>query len=111
MCTAQVNGDSVPCGETEGLELHETWGENHSTTKGKFQQRILLCNLHHALIEDRGHQAALMLDQYRPSVLSVDVALEIQYAGGYQAWLTKWGLDDSRSGIMVFNGPQVSDYE
>ena len=111
MCIAKVNGDDMPCGETDRLELHELWGENGDPTKGKFQQRVLICNLHHALIEDRGHQADLILDQYHPSVLQDDVRLEMLLAGGYDKWVKKWNLDDSRLGCLLFCGPHVEDYE
>ncbi len=111
MCIAHVNSDSLPCGEVEGLELHEVWGENSDADKGKFQQRVLMCNLHHALLEDRVHQAEFMLWQYRPSVLQVDVQLEIILAGGYDGWVKKWKLDDSRTGRLLFVGPSVEDYE
>ena len=110
MCVAKVNGDDVPCGAVDGLELHETFGENGHRNNPKFQQRVLLCNLHHALLEDRGHQAELILDQYKPSRLSEDVALELMLEGGYENWVKKWGLDDSRSGSLLFSGPLVEDY-
>jgi len=110
MCVAQVNGDEMPCGAVDSLELHETFGENCSRSDPKFQQRILLCNLHHALLEDRGHQASFILDQYKPSRLSEDVALEMILVGGYQKWVARWGLDDSRSGCLLFSGPRVEDY-
>ena len=110
MCVAKVNGDDSPCGAVDGLELHETFGENSHRSDPKFQQRVLLCNLHHALLEDRGHQAGFILDQYRPSVLADDVELEIMVGGGYQKWVKKWGLDDSRSGCLLFSGPHVDDY-
>lgn len=110
MCVAAVNGDAMPCGAVDELELHETFGETGQRNDPKLQQRVLLCNLHHALLEDRGHQAALILDQYKPSRLAEDVALEIMVEGGYQKWVTKWGLDDSRSGCLLFSGPYVEDY-
>ena len=111
MCIARVNGDDIPCGATEGLELHEEWGENGDKSRGKFQHRMLLCNLHHSLLEDRVHQAEFMLNQYRPSQLQEDASLEIMLAGGYVKWVEKYGLDDSRAGCMLFSGPKVRDYE
>lgn len=112
MCVARVNGDTSPCGVVDGLELHEVWGENGDpTTTGKFQQRVLLCNLHHALVDDRVHQVEFILWQYRPSLLQEDVHLEVLVGGGYQSWLEKWGLDDSRSGCLLFDGPRVEEYE
>ena len=111
MCIARVNSDELPCGAVDSLELHEIWGENGNLTMGKFQQRVLLCNLHHSLLEDRGHQAAFILWQYRPSRLSDDVYLEILLSGGYQKWLAKWRLDDSQAGRLLFVGPHMEDYE
>ena len=111
MCIVRVNGDEAPCASVDGLELHELWGENGDPDKGKFQQRILACNLHHALIEDRGHQGEFMLWQYKPSLLQEDANLEMILLGGYQKWVEKWKLDDSRSGCLLFEGPRVGDYE
>lgn len=110
MCIAQVNRGGTPCGATEGLEIHETFGENGHRNDPKFQQRILLCNLHHALLEDRGHQAELIVGQYRPSQLAEDVALEMLVSGGCRKWVEKWGLDDSRAGCLFFSGPFVEDH-
>lgn len=109
---ARINGDDMPCGEVDGLELHEWWGEdNGESSQGKFQQRVLLCNLHHSLLEDRCHQAEFMLWQYRSSLIQVDVDVEILLADGYDNWVKKWNLDDSRSGCALFTGPRVEDYE
>ena len=110
MCVAKVNGVDYPCGAVDGLEIHETFGENGHRNDPKFQQRILLCNLHHALLEDRGHQAEFILGQYKSSRLAEDVALETFIAGSYQKWVEQWGLDDSRSGCLLFSGPCVNDY-
>ena len=110
ICVARVNGDDMPCGAVEGLELHEPFGENGCRSDPKFQQRILLCNLHHALLEDREHQAEFILGQYKPSRLAEDVALEIMCEGGYPKWVEKWKLDDSRSGCLLFSGPTMEDY-
>lgn len=109
MCIAKVNG-SGPCGEVHFLELHELFGENGHRSDPKFQIRVLLCNYHHSLIEDRGHQAEFMLWQYRPSILAWDVSREIELAGGYEAWVAKWNLDDSRFGCQADRGPYVEDY-
>ena len=81
MCIAHVNGDPTPCGLVEGLELHEIWGESSGGSQVKFQQRILLCNLHHSLLEDRAHQTEFMLWQYRPSVLQQDITLDNDHGG------------------------------
>lgn len=111
MCVARVNGDDAPCGVVDSLELHEMWGENGDPAKGKFQQRVLLCNLHHSLLEDRCHQAEFMLWQYRPSRLQEDIQLEIMLASGYDGWIKKWNLDDGRAGCALFSGPHVEDFE
>lgn len=106
----RVNGDGgSPCSETEGLEFHEMWGENHDGHRSKFSERVLLCSLHHALIEGRAHQAEFILNQYRPSRLQEDVNLEMLLEGGYRNWVKRWKLDDSRSGRMLFLGPVVDD--
>ena len=60
VCVART-GDGSVCGETRALELHELFGENgRGSTSPKFQIRILLCNRHHALIEDRLHCTSLI---------------------------------------------------
>ena len=106
MCIGQrIPG--VPCGETEGLELHEEWGEGN----GKFQRRMLLCNNCHALLEDRVHNYELIKAQYRVSMLQDDVQLEMLLAGSLAKWVEKYKLDDSRSGIMLFNGPRIEGYD
>ena len=110
VCVARVNGSEIPCCSTEFLELHEEWGEGKDGSQDKFQHRMLLCNMHHSLVEDGTHQAALIVDQYKPSRLSEDVSLEMLMAGGYHNWIKKHNLDDSRSGQYLFQGPHVDDY-
>lgn len=110
MCVARVNGDATPCGDIHGLELHETFGENGHCNDPKFQIRILMCNFHHALVEDRGHQASFILEQYKPSRLPEDVSREIEIAGGYARWVERWKLDDSREGCLTNSGPCVEDH-
>jgi len=111
MCIAQVNGSGFPCGATESLELHEEWGESKDSVSGKFQRRMLLCNFHHSLVDDRCHQSSFVLWQPKPSRLQEDVTLEIMLAGSVKAWAEKWGLDMGREGCMLFDGPHVEDYE
>lgn len=103
-CIAQVNGSEYPCGKTEYLELHEVWGENQDNGKGKFQQRVLLCNLHHALVDDHCHQYTFIQGQYQLSQLTEDINLEILVVGGRIAWMEKYKLDDSRFGIYLYAG-------
>ena len=109
MCVARVNGSEYPCSTVDELEFHEMFGENGHRNDPKFQQRILLCNFHHSLIEDRGHQATFQDMQYHISCLTADVDREIELAGGYQKWVEKWGLDDSRAGCLLYSGPVVLD--
>lgn len=110
MCVAKVNGGGTICGDIHYLELHETFGENGHRSDPKFQIRILVCNFHHALIEDHGHQASFMFEQYRPSMLAEDIAREIALAGGYDKWVARWKLDDSRAGCLLAHGPHVEDH-
>ena len=110
ICVAKVNGSESPCGDVFGLELHEIFGENGHRNDPKFQIRVLLCNFHHALVEDRCHQASFILDNYRCSVLAEDVSREIQLAGGLEAWAKRWNLDLSRFGCLSNSGPCVEDY-
>ncbi len=107
MCVAQVNGQ--PCGRTEQLELHDQWGENHDPEQGKFQKRFLICNRHHAHIDDRVHNTSLIERQYRPSRLQEDVQLEIAIAGDYSKWVEKYHLDDTRFGRLLYAGPEVEE--
>lgn len=111
MCIARVNGSVLPCGETDTLELHEIFGENRDSLVYRFQMRVILCNHHHALVEDKAHQFSFIANRHRRSILSDDVDLEIFRAGGVKQWAEKWNLDLSRSGILMFSGPQVNDYD
>jgi len=104
-----VNGDDLPCGAVDFLELHEIWGENHNPETGKFQQRILLCNEHHAMVDGRAHQVELILGEYRLSRLQEDVQIEVLLAGGYYKWIAKYKLDDSRFASLAFSGPHIED--
>jgi hypothetical protein len=105
VCTARI-GERV-CGSVDALELHEIFGENGHRNDPKFQIRILLCNKHHALVEDRTHNANLISACYRKSQLSQDVSMEIMLAGGYDKWVAKWKLDDSRCGCLLEKGSYV----
>lgn len=113
MCCAQVkedNGEYYPCGQTEQLELHDQWGENHSSNgQGKFQKRFLICNHHHAIIDDRAHPTSLIEMQFHMSRLQEDVQLEMLLAGGYQKWVEKYHLDDSRAGCSLYEGPTIKE--
>lgn len=108
VCVAR-NGSGGVCGEVEGLEFHEIFGENGHRNDPKFQIRVLLCNHHHSLIEDRTHQSYFISSCYRHSVLGADVQREIEYAGGYDRWIARWNLDDSRAGCLLDRGPYVDD--
>tara|TARA_Y100000310_G_scaffold154415_1_gene153972 strand:+ start:3549 stop:4028 length:480 start_codon:yes stop_codon:yes gene_type:complete len=86
MCQFSV-GENVNCGELEGLEFHELFGE----TKGgeiKFQQRTLLCNYHHYSV----HGNKWVNPRRYPSMLQVDVAIEHYLCGGLVNWIAKYNL-------------------
>jgi hypothetical protein len=106
---ANINGQQI-CGETWGLELHESFGENGHRNDPKFQIRYLLCSAHHAQVDDNYHQASFISLQPHPSMLSEDVSTEIQEAGGYDEWVKKFNLDDSRESCLAQSGPRVEDY-
>lgn len=107
MCVASVDG--WPCGEVENLELHEAWGENGNKNQTKFQQRLLLCNYHHARIDDNVHQKNFIEGQNNPSKLQDDVQLEIFFAGGLRVWYRKYRLNPRKTGSLVFSGPEVKE--
>jgi hypothetical protein len=109
MCIARINGEVLPCGSHDSLELHEVWGENHNNEIGKLSQRILLCNHHHGLIG--GHRERLIHNQVHSSMLFEDVMLEQTKCGGYRDWVALYELDDSRFGACCFDGPYVTDEE
>lgn len=108
ICVAKVNGDEV-CGEVGHLELHECFGENGQRNDPKFQVRVLLCSFHHSLVDDHYHQSSFISLQPNPSLLAEDITQEIGVAGGYQGWLVKHKLDDSRFGCLAGSGPFVGD--
>ena len=108
ICVANVNGNGV-CGEVRGLELHECFGENGKRNDPKFQIRVLLCSFHHSLVDDHYHQSSFIAVQPNTSYLAEDVCQEIREAGGYDKWLEKYKLDDSRFGCLVNDGPHVED--
>jgi len=108
ICVARVNGGEV-CGAVRGLELHEQFGENGQRNDPRFQVRMLLCNFHHAMVDDHYHQSSFISDQPNPSLLAEDVSKEIELAGSYKDWLEKYKLDDSRFGCLVSSGPVVED--
>ena len=108
VCIAKVNGGEV-CGETYGLELHESFGENGERNDPKFQVRMLLCTFHHSLVDDHYHQSSFINVQPNTSYLAEDVCQEIRECGGYDKWLEKYKLDDSRFGCLANSGPHVED--
>ena len=86
MCQFQV-ADGIPCGELEGLEFHEIFGE----VKGgelKFQQRMLVCNYHHWSI----HGQKWVNVRRFPSMLQADVQLEMLLVGSLADWIEKYNL-------------------
>ena len=108
ICVAKVNGGEV-CGEINHLELHECFGENGHRNDPKFQVRVLLCSQHHSLVDDHYHQASFISEQPNPSRLPEDVATEMRLAGGFDGWVKKHKLDDSRFGCLADSGPHVED--
>ena len=105
MCIAEIGDKAEPCGAVDFLELHEIWGENHDPDRtGKFQHRVLLCNTHHAMIEDKCHQYTFIKGQYQQSVLSTDVDLEILLAGNTDKWAERYKLDMKRWGCYLDSG-------
>lgn len=109
MCVARHDKDSLPCGERDFLEFHETWGENHDKDKTKFTKRILLCNYHHSLID--GHNKELIKFQFKLSMLQQDINQEIESSGGYRGWVKRFQLDDSRFACLCFEGAIVPQSE
>lgn len=85
MCQFPVNGGV--CGAVDDLEFHEQFGENGD---GRMQQRILYCNSHH----DEVHNDVTINERHYPTMLQADVGAEIEDAGGYRAWLDKFGLKE-----------------
>lgn len=110
VCVAKVNGGRV-CGEVEHLEFHECFGENGQRNDPKFQVRVLICPFHHSLVDDHYHQSSFISTQPNPSRLAEDVDTEMRLVGGYDGWIKKYKLDDSRFGCLAGSGPSVEDFE
>lgn len=89
MCVFKENGDI--CGETEELEFHEQFGEDHNGD-GKMQQRILLCKYHHDIVTDKLWKNR---HQNMPTKLQLDVCVEMHLCGGYAGWIKRYKLNDT----------------
>lgn len=92
MCQYTMEDGGI-CGEAEGLEFHELFGEAKNGEL-KLQERQLLCNPHHQDV----HPALNFKSRYYPSCLQQDITLEVTICGGYQNWLQYFNLDEHRNG-------------
>lgn len=86
MCQYPIESLGI-CGELDGLEFHEQFGEDKKR-EGKFPKRVLLCNYHHWSV----HGEKWVNKRFYPSMLQIDVRIEMLLAGGYREWLTKYNL-------------------
>jgi len=89
------------CGSIGHLEFHEPFGEvkKGRDSHPKFQQRILLCRIHHGQV----HNRELFKRRYY-SRLVEDVQIEIARDGGLQNWMKKHGLHakgDNGAGAII----------
>jgi len=83
--------EGIICGETEGLEFHEQFGE----AKGeelKLQQRVLLCNYHHWSV----HGQKWVNQRHYPSMLQTDVDIEVKLCGSFPNWIEHYNLIERR---------------
>lgn len=82
------------CAKDEHLEFHENFGEDHNGD-GRMQERVLLCPYHHGLHHPTNYNV-----EFNPkkSKLTEDVQMEIELAGGMEAWAEKYNLDLNRWG-------------
>ncbi len=90
MCQFPVD-EGVVCGELEGLEFHEQFGEVKNG-EAKFQQRVLLCNYHHFSV----HGDKWVNKRHYPSKLQTDVQIEILLCGSLQDWIEQYKLIERR---------------
>lgn len=111
--------DGLPCGSTVNLEFHEVFMEIKNPDKqkrttraiqSKMQQRILLCPYHHNIEHGKdnitGGNGGYSIEPHRnpnKSMLAEDVDIDILLSGGYQEWLNKYNIDDTRHSILLFS--------
>lgn len=99
MCQG-IHDDGEICGDTDGLEYHEIFGEDHNGD-GRMQQRILLCNLCHSLEHQKRN---FVQERHYPSMLQQDISYEIEQAGSVQLWVDKYELLDNSELIAEAGG-------
>jgi hypothetical protein len=92
-------GSCVKCGSVDGLELHEPFGEDKKK-EGKMQRRIVLCNECHRAEHPKHANGQMKLWEFKPSILSDDMDLEIYLHGGVEEWIKDFNLID-RWGISI----------
>ena len=93
------NGMCAECGEIEGLEFHEPFGEDKGNNSGpKFQVRVPLCNPCHS-DEHKKHGDRAFGERCGLSYLQADVKWEMEQAGGLEGWMVKFGLEPSKNYI------------
>lgn len=93
--------DGTLCGRIEHLEFHEVFGEDDNgsnSLQGKMQERILLCPKHHALSHPQRMSTEFNLKKSR---VMGDIDEEILNCGGYDQWLEKYKLDNTRWGYKL----------
>ncbi len=95
MCIWPSNGSI--CGQLEGLEFHEHFGEDHKGD-GRMQQRITLCPPHHF----EAHAGFYNVESNpNRSYVADDVAREMEKCGSQEAWAEHFHVDLSRTGSML----------
>jgi len=93
-------GMCAKCGAVDFLELHapfrEETREDRQTGQTRLPCRELLCSYCHGEVEADGGfcRGEYNTDKHWPSMLTQDVQWEIDQAGGYDAWVKKFGLID-----------------
>jgi len=90
MCQFPIE-EGVICGELEGLEFHEQFGEEKGE-EVKLQLRVLLCNYHHWSV----HGEKWVNKRHYPSMLQTDVNIEIKLCGSLADWVEHYGLIERR---------------
>lgn len=80
------------CGEPRYLEFHESFGSNSPMSNE--HSIVLLCGWCHAK-EHPERLFEFITHQPKPSMLSEDVAIEMETCGGLAIWMEKYGIVDS----------------
>lgn len=92
VCCAESNRQ--PCRSVDRLEFHAVYGEGD----GRFPGRLLLCQTHHADAHPYGYNTNAPHDS---SKLYEDLVWEMELCGGWDGWIAKYELDESRLGCMI----------